>query len=169
MAPALPEIARDLHMNNTESVMAMSIYLLATAVGPLAIGPLSEVYGRLHILHASNVWFLIFNIVCGFAPNKGTLIAARFLAGFGASAIYPLSGGVLGDIWRPEQRGKSLGIYLLIPLLGSAVGPISEFGNAYEYASIVDIYQIQSGVSWLPISHGDGSSGRRRSSKQLWW
>lgn len=72
----------------------------------------------------SNVWFLVFNLVCGFANSKGLLIAARLLAGFGASAIYALAGGVLGDIWRPEERGRSLGIYLLIPLLGAAVGPI---------------------------------------------
>ncbi|KAF2160311.1 hypothetical protein M409DRAFT_70489 [Zasmidium cellare ATCC 36951] len=124
MAPAINTIAKELHMSSAESVMALSIYLLATAFGPLFIGPLSEVYGRKPILHFSNIWFLIWNIVCGFANTKGTLIAARFLAGFGASAIYALAGGVLGDVWRPEQRGKSLGIYLLIPLLGAAVGPI---------------------------------------------
>lgn len=122
MAPALSTIAVELHMSHIESVMALSIYLLATAFGPLVIGPLSEVYGRQKILHASNVWFLMWNIVCGFAETKEVLIAARFLAGFGASSIYALAGGVLGDVWRPEQRGKSLGVYLLIPLLGAAVG-----------------------------------------------
>lgn len=75
-------------------------------------------YGRSPILHVSNVWFLVWNIVCGFANNKHTLISARLLARLGASSIYALGGGVLGDIWTPEQRGKSLGIYLLIPLLG---------------------------------------------------
>ncbi|KAM0717802.1 hypothetical protein Q7P37_006134 [Cladosporium fusiforme] len=124
MAPAISTIAVELNMNTAESMMALSIYLLATAFGPLFIGPLSEVYGRAPVLHASNVWFLIWNVVCGFAKTKGTLIAARLLAGFGASAVYALAGGVLGDVWRPEQRGKSLGIYLLIPLLGAAVGPI---------------------------------------------
>ncbi|KAF2119636.1 major facilitator superfamily domain-containing protein [Lophiotrema nucula] len=124
MAPALGTIARELHMSTAESVMAMSIYLLATAFGPLVIGPLSEVYGRTWVLHVSNVWFLVWNIACGFANTKELLIGARFLAGFGASAIYALSGGVLGDVWRPEQRGKSLGKYLLIPVLGAAVGPI---------------------------------------------
>ncbi|RDW77797.1 putative transporter-1 [Coleophoma cylindrospora] len=124
MAPALPLIAQDLDMNSTEAAMALSIYLLATAFGPLAIGPLSEIYGRKRILHLSNVWFLVWNIACGFATTKGLLIAARFLAGFGASAIYSLAGGVLGDVWRPEQRGRSLSVYLLIPLLGAAVGPI---------------------------------------------
>lgn len=125
MAPALSSIAAELDMSNTESVMALSIYLLATAFGPLIAGPLSEVYGRQVVLHASNVWFLVWNILCGFATNKETLIAARFLTGFGASSIYALAGGVLGDVWHPHQRGKSLGIYLLIPLCGAAVGKSS--------------------------------------------
>lgn len=122
MAPALPTIATELHLNSTEAALSLSIYLLATAFGPLFIGPLSEVYGRSIILHASSIWFLTWNVVCGFATTKGTLIASRFLAGFGASAIYALAGGVLGDIWRPAQRGQSLGVYLLIPLVGVAVG-----------------------------------------------
>lgn len=122
MAPALSTIAKEFDMSSTESAMALSIYLLATAFGPLAIGPLSEVYGRKPILHASNIWFLIWNIACGFATSKGLLIASRFFAGFGASAIYALANGVLGDVWQPEQRGRSLGVYLLIPLLGAAVG-----------------------------------------------
>ena len=125
MAPALSTIAVELNMNSTEAAMSLSIYLLATAFGPLVLGPLSEIYGRRAILHASSVWFLIWNVVCGFANTKGVLIASRFLAGFGASAIYSLAGGVLGDIWTPEQRGRSLGIYYLIPLLGAAVGKFS--------------------------------------------
>ncbi|KAJ5746419.1 efflux pump antibiotic resistance protein [Penicillium odoratum] len=124
MAPALSTIAKEFDMSSAESAMALSIYLLATAFGPLAIGPLSEVYGRKPILHASSLWFLVWNVACGFANSKGILIASRFFAGLGASAIYALASGVLGDVWRPEQRGKSLGVYLLIPLLGAAVGPI---------------------------------------------
>ncbi|KAL4735945.1 major facilitator superfamily domain-containing protein [Aspergillus similis] len=124
MAPALSLISQELNMSSTESAMALSIYLLATAIGPLLIGPLSEVYGRKPILHTSNIWFLGWNIVCGFADSKELLIAARFLAGFGASAIYALASGVLGDVWHDQERGQSLGAYLLIPLLGAAVGPI---------------------------------------------
>ncbi|KAF4959466.1 hypothetical protein FGADI_1687 [Fusarium gaditjirri] len=104
MAPALSVIAQDLSMTATQSVMALSIYLLATAFGPLVIGPLSEVYGRRTILHVSNIWFLVWNLACGFANSKEMLIGTRFLAGFGASAVYALGGGVLGDIWRPDQR-----------------------------------------------------------------
>ena len=124
IAPALSRIAVDLNMNRAESVMSMSVYLLATAFGPLVIGPLSEIYGRKPVLHATNVWFLLWNLVCGFSHNKGVLIAARLLAGFGAGAVYVLAGGVLGDVWRPGQRGKSLGFYILVPLLAVAIGPV---------------------------------------------
>lgn len=124
MAPALSTIASELHMNGVEATMAMSVYLLATAFGPLLIGPMSEIYGRESVLHATNIWFLVWNLVCGFAHNKAVLITARLFAGFGASAIYALASGVLGDVWRPEHRGRSLGLYLLIPLLGVAVGPL---------------------------------------------
>ena len=124
MAPAIGAIAAELHMNKVESVMGLSSYLLATAFGPLFIAPLSEVYGRQPVLHTTNVWFLLWNLVCGFAHTKSLLLAARFLAGLGASAVYVLAGGVLGDVWRPEQRGRSLGLYNLFPLLAASVGPI---------------------------------------------
>lgn len=124
VAPAITSISEDLHMTSMEPYMAYSIYALATALGPLLIGPLSEIYGRQRVLHTSNMWFLGWNIVCGFAHGKSLLIASRFLAGFGASAIFALSGGVLGDIWTPEDRGRSLGVYWLLPLLAPAVGPI---------------------------------------------
>jgi multidrug resistance protein len=124
MAPALPAMAAELAMSPTQAALSLSIYLLATAFGPLVMGPLSEMYGRQVVLHASNVWFVAFNLLCGFATSKEVLIAARLFTGLGASAIYSLGGGVLGDVWSAEQRGKSLGTYLAIPLVAVAVGPI---------------------------------------------
>lgn len=134
MAPAIDTIAEELSMSTTESTMALSVYLLATAFGPMFIGSLSEVYGRKHIFHITNIWFLVWNLVCGFANSKGLLIAARLLAGFGASAVYSLAYGVLGDVWPAEQRGRSVSLYLLIPLTGSAVGPIVS-GFIIEYST----------------------------------
>lgn len=179
MAPALPTIAREFHMNPTEAAMSMSIYLLATALGPLVIGPLSEVYGRQVVLHGSSVWFLVWNVLCGFARTKETLIAARFLAGFGASAIYALGAGVLGDVWRPEQRGRSLGIYLLIPLLGAAVGMLRYKSHSSFYFSFQAIdppsfnIMLMEGTAQVPSSAasspcsptGAGCSGPRPSSR----
>ena len=124
MAPALNQIAEDLHMNPVESQQSLSIYVLSIAIGPLIISPFSEVYGRLPIFHACNIWFLIWNLVCGAAKSKGLLITARLFAGLGGSLDYAISISVLGDCFGPDQRGLSLGLYNFIPLLGTVAGPI---------------------------------------------
>ncbi|SMQ45510.1 unnamed protein product [Zymoseptoria tritici ST99CH_3D7] len=156
MAPGIPAIATDLNMTTLDATMALSAYVLATAFGPLVIGPLSEVYGRKNVIHITNIWFLAWNLVCGFANSKGLLIASRLLAGFGASAVYTVAYGVLADIWPNEQRGRSLSLYLLIPLTGAAIGPIVG-GFIVEYTTwrwmfwSTTIFQAVAEIVTLPI------------------
>jgi hypothetical protein len=59
-APALPLIGRDLGVtDNTELSLLISVFVLAYAVGPLFLGPLSEIYGRRIVLQLSNLFFLV--------------------------------------------------------------------------------------------------------------
>ncbi|EXJ89742.1 hypothetical protein A1O3_02809 [Capronia epimyces CBS 606.96] len=126
VAPALNKIGEDLDIGSEiEKSLTLSIFILAYAVGPLVLGPLSEIYGRVIVLQLSNLFYLAFNIGCGFAKTKGQLIGFRFLAGLGGSAPLALGGGLLSDCWRAEERGKSIAIYSLAPLLGPAIGPIA--------------------------------------------
>lgn len=32
---------------------------------------------------------------------------------------------MISDVWRPEERGKALSLYLLAPVLGPVVGPLA--------------------------------------------
>lgn len=126
VAPALPAMARSLDITSKiEESLILSIFVLAYAIGPLFLGPMSEIYGRVIVLQLANLFYLAFNLACGFATTKGQLIAFRFLAGLGGSAPLALGGGVLSDCWRAEERGKAISIYSLAPLLGPAVGPIA--------------------------------------------
>ncbi|KAI0788016.1 MFS polyamine transporter [Fomes fomentarius] len=134
MAPATGQIASEFGITN-ESIIAMltSIFVAAygessslhtcSAVGPLILGPLSELYGRSRVLQLANMWYLVWNIGCGFAQNEGQLLAFRFLAGLGGSAPLSIGGGVLGDLFRPEERGHAIAIFSLAPLLGPVIGP----------------------------------------------
>ncbi|KAL9617617.1 MAG: hypothetical protein Q9160_007583 [Pyrenula sp. 1 TL-2023] len=36
-----------------------------------------------------------------------------------------VGGGILSDLWSSEERGRAIGIYTLMPLLGPAIGPIT--------------------------------------------
>ncbi|RMZ82169.1 hypothetical protein DV738_g1860, partial [Chaetothyriales sp. CBS 135597] len=124
-SPGLPKIGRDLDITNqTELILTLSIFVGAYAVGPLFMGPLSEIYGRVIVLQLGNLFFLAWNIGCGFATSEGQLIAFRFLAGLGGSAPLAIGSGVLADCFTADERGRAMSIYSLMPLLGPAVGPI---------------------------------------------
>ncbi|OJK02114.1 hypothetical protein ASPACDRAFT_24706 [Aspergillus aculeatus ATCC 16872] len=126
VAPALTAIGSDFHITDEVTLsMTLSVFVLAYAVGPLFLGPLSEIYGRVIVLQLANLFYLVFNICCGFSKNKAQMIVFRFLAGLGGSAPLAIGGGVLSDCFKPEERGKSVAIYSLAPLLGPAVGPIA--------------------------------------------
>ncbi len=84
IAPALTAIGRGLDIpNEVELPMILSIFVLAYAIGPLVLDPLSETYGRVNVLQLTNVIYLCFNMGCGFAQNKGQMIAFRLLSGLG--------------------------------------------------------------------------------------
>ena len=92
VAPAISAIATEFDITNEiESQMVLSIFVLAYAIGPLFLGPLSEVYGRVPVLQIANLIYLIFNTACGASRNKGEMIAFRFLSGLGGSAPLAVS------------------------------------------------------------------------------
>ena len=92
VAPALQSIATEFNItNDVEIALALSIFVLAYAIGPLFLGPMSEIYGRVHVLQLSNLFYLVFNIACGVCTSKGQLLAFRFLSGLGGSG--PLAVG----------------------------------------------------------------------------
>lgn len=126
ISPALNSISKDFGITNeVEAQLTLSIFVLAYAIGPLILGPLSEIYGRVVVLQLSNLFYLAWNLGCGFAQNKSQLMAFRFMSGLGGSAPLAIGGGLLSDTFYPEQRGKAISIYSLAPLLGPAIGPIA--------------------------------------------
>ena len=126
VAPGLHAIGRDLHIESElELALVMSIFVAAYALGPLAWGPLSELYGRVIVLQCSNLVFLLFNLGCALARTEGQMIAFRFLGGLGGSAPLAIGGGLLSDLFTAEERGRAISIYSLMPLLGPAIGPIA--------------------------------------------
>ncbi|KAH8599979.1 polyamine transporter 1 [Bisporella sp. PMI_857] len=126
VAPSLDDIAKEFNITTgLEKALVMSIFLLAYAVGPFILGPLSEIFGRVVVLQSANMVFLLFNTICGFSKSKQQMMSFRFLSGLGGSAPQALGGGVLSDCWRAEERGKAHALYSLAPFLGPSLGPIA--------------------------------------------
>jgi multidrug resistance protein len=170
IAPALPQLKKEFHSGAQETALALSSFLLAFAIGPLFLGPLSEIFGRKIVLQLSGLFYFVFNLACGFAANVPELIAFRFMSGLGGSAPLGIGGGVLGDIWLPQERGKAMALYSLMPLLGPAIGPIAgafiaQYSNwrwVFYSTSIAAIFVQVLGFFFMPETYAATLLGRKK-------
>lgn len=140
-APGVPEVMTEFKSTNVElASFVVSVYILGMsivtfairwlinlgyAIGPLIIGPLSELYGRLPIYHTCNVLFVIFTIACAVSTNLNMLVVFRFFEGCSGSAPLTIGGGSLADMIIQERRGGAMAIWALGPLMGPVVGPVA--------------------------------------------
>lgn len=112
-------IAEDFKMTGmTVATLAISIYLLGLALGPLVISSLSEMYGRLVVYHSCNVLFLAFIIACAVSQSTAQFIVFRFLSGCAGAAPLTIGGGTIADVIPVEKRGLAAALFGLGPLLG---------------------------------------------------
>ncbi|PWN95356.1 MFS general substrate transporter [Tilletiopsis washingtonensis] len=147
MAPALGLISQDYHMTTSvERGLVIALYVLAFAVAPLVYAPFSEIFGRKTVLMFGLCLYLAFNTACAFAPSYEVLAVFRFFAGFGASAPLAVGGGLLTDVWPPEQRATAMAVFSLAPQMGPVLGPIMGGWITELLVAWKDIVYISSGL-----------------------
>lgn len=123
-APATPRILEEFHsQSQLKATILISIWELGEVVGPLIVGPLSEVYGRLPVYHSANVLFIAFSIVAAESRNINMLIACRFLLGFSVAST-TLNPCIVGDLFEPENRGRAIAVMGMTPFIAPILGPI---------------------------------------------
>ncbi|KAG1897547.1 multidrug resistance protein 4 [Suillus fuscotomentosus] len=142
MAPGLPDLAAKFNITNpTVTALTLSIFLLSFAIGPLFAAPLSEVYGRLWVLHLANLFFLVFNLGCALSRNTTSFIVFRFLAGFVGGTPVACGGGVVSDLFSENDRASAMALYFLGPLIGPVVGPVMG-GFIAESVGIQNVFYV---------------------------
>ena len=122
--PAAPEIMRDFKTNNQLYVVILvSIWEAGEAVGPLFIGPLSEMYGRRLVFHVANIIFVVCAVGCALSIDIGMLIAFRLLNGVVVASVV-LGPSIIGDMFVQEKRGSAMAITLFGPVVGPISAPV---------------------------------------------
>src|SRR6516165_8544952 len=148
---ALPAIHRELGGQVSTLEWAVNAYLLVFAAGIITAASIGERFGRRRVYVAGLALFSLASAACALAPGTPLLIAARAMQGLGAAIVTPLSLTILTTAYRPERRGRVIGIW------GSIAGPaarrpLTRTGTGTE---------PQSAVQWPPSTH-ESLSARRR-------
>ncbi|KAF8875624.1 MFS general substrate transporter [Infundibulicybe gibba] len=132
--PSIPQVSKDL--NSTPSVvsLAVSLSIFAASLGGLAGASYSTFYGR-RVVYLSGLPLLCLgSLGVAWSRSIPELMIWRFLQSFGASPGLVVGAGVIGDMYKLEERGQAMGIFFAACLLGPALAPPAG-GVAAHYAS----------------------------------
>jgi len=90
--------------------MLSTISLFCSAFGGWLGGILADRYGRVRVLQGVVLWFSIFTFLIGCAQNVEQLYVLRALQGIGFGGEWAVGAVLIGEIVRPEHRGKTVGV-----------------------------------------------------------
>jgi MFS family permease len=106
----IPTLVAIWGITRTEAGALGTAALLVSAVGGWLAGWLADRYGRVRMLQVAILWFAVFTFLSGLAQNFAQLFAARALMGLGFGGEWAAGAVLLGEVVRPEYRGKALGM-----------------------------------------------------------
>ena len=118
-APGIREIEADLNIaSGVASTLAVTLYVLGLAIGPMFISPLSEIFGRVPIYHGANVMFVAFILGNALSRSLAQFLVSRFLSGCAGGTPMALGGGTIADITTIQKRAVAMALFSLGPLAG---------------------------------------------------
>ncbi|KAJ5691261.1 MFS multidrug transporter [Penicillium malachiteum] len=118
------QVADEFGVSSEVATLGTSLLLFGLGLGPLIWAPLSEVYGRKPAVLAPYFIAAVMSFGTGAAKDLQTIMLTRFFTGFFGAAPVTNTGGVLSDVWSPEQRGAAIVGYAMAVVGGPVLGPI---------------------------------------------
>src|ERR1700730_8653270 len=106
---AIPAIIAAFAITNADAGLIGTATLLSSAFGGWFAGALSDRFGRVRTLQITIAWFAVFTFLCGFAQNYSQLFIFRALMGLGFGGEWAAAAVLIGEVIRPEHRGKAVG------------------------------------------------------------
>jgi DHA1 family bicyclomycin/chloramphenicol resistance-like MFS transporter len=149
--PSLPQMAADFDADYAVIQLAVSAYLAVTAVLQLAIGPLSDRYGRRPVMLGCVGVFVAATVGCVLAPNVWVFLACRMVQAVVASC-FTLSRAVVRDMVGPADSAAMIGYVTMgmsiAPMIGPAVGGAVDAAFGWR-ATVGGMALCGLGVLWL--------------------
>ena len=104
-----PAIIAAFAISNADAGLIGTATLFASAFGGWIAGSLADRIGRVRTLMITILWFAVFTFLCGFAQNYSQLLILRALMGLGFGGEWAAAAVLIGEVIRPQHRGKAVG------------------------------------------------------------
>ena len=120
---ALPTLTLAFSISESQSIWVVTAYQMALVMFLLPAAALGESLGLRRIFILGVAIFTLASALCAVSPTLPWLVAARFLQGFGSTAVMGLGVALLRHVYPPHLLGRGLGTNALVIALSSAAGP----------------------------------------------
>lgn len=124
MLPAFGQLRAHfgLRPGSTATAQIISFFFMGQ-IAQIIFGALSDRFGRLSILRVGFPLYIIGGIAAAFAPTLGLMLAARFVAGMGAAAVFMTTIAGVRDRFVGDQMARIMSLIFTIFLFTPVIAP----------------------------------------------
>jgi DHA2 family multidrug resistance protein len=120
---SIPSIMGDFGVGVDDIEWVVTGYMLAFATLMPLTAWFRDHIGQKKLYAAALVLFTLGSVLCGFAWNLQSLVAARVLQALGGGAVTPIGMAMISEVFEPKERGKAMGYWGMGIILGPTIGP----------------------------------------------
>ncbi|HEV3270141.1 MAG TPA: DHA2 family efflux MFS transporter permease subunit [Candidatus Rhabdochlamydia sp.] len=131
---SLAYIAGDLGISTNEGIYVITSFAVGNAIALPITNWLSKRLGDVKLMTLSLLLFVLFSAGCGLAHKVPELIIFRFLQGFVAGPLIPLSQTLLLGIHPPHKKQMAIALWGTVVIVGPITGPIIGGWITYNYS-----------------------------------
>jgi len=145
LAPTAPEDAQ----------LVITIFMVGLGLGTFIMGPLSDALGRKTVILAGTGLYMIAAGVAAVSGDLTTLLVARFVHGFGASAPRVVSQALVRDLYSGRMMARVISFGMTIFMLFPAIAPFmgAQLGAHFGWRAIFWSFVLFGAVTvlWLGL------------------
>jgi DHA1 family bicyclomycin/chloramphenicol resistance-like MFS transporter len=123
--PALPSLEIEFAATPARVQHTVSAYLFGMAIGQLAMGPLTDRFGRKPPLLGGLSLFVLASAGCALAHGIGSFVLLRFAQALGGSSIMVVVRAVIRDRFDAIQSARVLSLMMLVMGAAPILAPLA--------------------------------------------
>ncbi|MGW2615260.1 multidrug effflux MFS transporter [Streptomyces sp. NPDC001500] len=164
--PALPEVTRTLHASASTVQLTLTACLAGMALGQLAVGPMSDRWGRRRPLLAGLAVYVVATALCALAPTVEALIAFRLLQGLAGAAGIVIARAVVRDLYDGVAMARFFSTLMLVsgvapvvaPLIGAQILRTTDWRGVFALLTAVGV--LLAALVWFRLPETLPAGGR---------
>lgn len=132
LLPSLPQMAASLNVTSAAVTSAITIFLAVFAIGQLAVGPISDRYGRRWPVLIGFAVFFIGSVWCALVTDLTGLLIGRVIQAAGACATSVLSRAIARDMFSGAALARAMALIMIAMAAAPGFSPL--LGGALDHA-----------------------------------